>query len=674
MNCRTSRICVLALSVAGLATRASVGQPNRNAGAIAKVKTGEIVEARASWWGFDPADSTKALQAAINSGAKRVIVENMDAPWIVTPIVAASDQEIIFEKGVVVEAKKGEFKGRGDSLFNIILKRNVTLIGYGAVLRMHRKDYDNPPYARAEWRHVLNVKSSSNVKIYGLTLAESGGDGIYLGTAGTGVTNENVHIKDVVCDGNYRQGISVITAEGLLIEDTIMKNTAGTPPQAGIDFEPNRSSERIVDCVMRNCVSEDNKGCGYVFYLPNLTGESAPVSVRFENCVARGTNRVPFVFTTGNEGPAGPVKGLAEFVDCTFRDGSGPGITISRKPASGCRLRFVNCRIVNPAKGKTDVPAILFNTRAGNTEDIGGVEFQSCILEDAVGRSIMKYDDWACGLRLVDVTGTLSIRRGASDTTHTFTQKWLDGLRTGKVLKKFPKYDTRSVRFEPVSPDLTPEELKLRPFSLRKAGTFVIYAREGDDVAFTLRHLRVGRYSGRASRVAALMPSGKRISLGEVPFQQEATLRFRAPETGLYRIPFDVRANRMQMTSANRPACVSGEGGAIRFISARGDFYFHVPAGTREFGVKIFGEGEGEAVAASVFDPADRKVWERPAITMPEQFVCVPDPSQTGKAWRVRFAKPVGKTMEDFYVQLQGIPPFLSCTPKALLKPVGGFR
>jgi len=52
--------------------------------------------------------------------------------------------------------------------------------------------------------------------------------GLYFGSAQAGVTNNDVHIKDVVCDGNYSQGISMITAENLLIEDTVLKNTAGT--------------------------------------------------------------------------------------------------------------------------------------------------------------------------------------------------------------------------------------------------------------------------------------------------------------------------------------------------------------------------------------------------------------------------------------------------------------
>ncbi|MEW6359558.1 MAG: right-handed parallel beta-helix repeat-containing protein [Planctomycetota bacterium] len=663
MRHRTDGICVLTLSIIAFSLTSCVPEREQKADKVAEVK--------ASSFGFDPADSTKALQAAIDSGASRVIVEDMGSPWIVTPIKLASDQEIVFQKGVVVEAKKGEFKGRADALFSIIRKENVTLTGDGAVLRMHRWDYDKPPYERAEWRHVVNIKSSSNVKIYGLTLAESGGDGIYLGCAERGVTNKGIHIKDVVCDGNYRQGISVITAEDMLIENTIMKNTGGTPPEAGIDFEPNHSSERIVNCVMRNCVSEDNKGCGYVFYLPNLTGESAPVSLRMENCVARGTNRVPFSFYTGNEDPAGAVKGLAEFVNCTFADGVGPSITVSRKPASACRLRFVNCRLVNPAKDKPEEPAILFETRVGNTQDVGGVEFDKCALEDPVNHPIMKFTDREGCLRLLDVTGSLTVRRDGVETVHTFTKEWLDGIRVGKLFKRFPKYEAKGVRFEPIAADLSPDDLKLQPFNLRKSGTFVIYARQGEEVAFALRYLQVGKYGGGPMPVAVATPSGKKISLGNVPFKEEASFRFSAAETGLYRLPIDCDANKVQMVSANRPVCISGEEGSIRFISSTGDLYFYVPTGAKEFGIKVFGEGDGEGVGATIFDPDGRKLWEKPTITMPEQFVCTPEPSQTGKAWRITIAKPVGTTMEDFYVDVQGVPPFLAFTPKAALKPVG---
>ncbi|NOX55711.1 MAG: right-handed parallel beta-helix repeat-containing protein [Planctomycetes bacterium] len=319
-------------------------QHRGNPEAVAKVRAGRLTEAKASWWGFDSEDATDTLQAALDSGVKRLIVENMGRPWIVRPLRVPSNIEIVFEKGAVVEAKRGEFKGGNDSLFHIILQENVALIGYGAILRMHRSDYDRPPYAKAEWRHVLNIKSSRNVKIYGLTLAESGGDGIYLGTARRGVTNKNIHIKDVVCDRNYRQGISVITAEDLLIEDTVMKNTAGTPPAAGIDFEPNHATEKLVRCVMRRCVAEDNAGVGYAFYLPNLTGASEPISIRLEKCVARGSNRSAFAFTLARANSDGPARGLAEFIDCTFADGRGPAVTIRSSQRLSSALRALPIR------------------------------------------------------------------------------------------------------------------------------------------------------------------------------------------------------------------------------------------------------------------------------------------------------------------------------------------
>jgi len=39
---------------------------------VAQVRAGSCTEARASWWGFDSADSTAPLQAALTSGVARL--------------------------------------------------------------------------------------------------------------------------------------------------------------------------------------------------------------------------------------------------------------------------------------------------------------------------------------------------------------------------------------------------------------------------------------------------------------------------------------------------------------------------------------------------------------------------------------------------------------------------
>lgn len=202
-----------------------------NPQAIEEVRTGKRPVAQASWWGFQPEESTAALQAAIDSGAKKVVVEKMPSAWIVDQIRLASDQELYFEAGVEVLAKKGAFHGSADSLFSAAGKKNIRLIGPGATLRMRRADYDGKDYRHAEWRHVLKLHGCTGITVEGLTLAESGGDGIYLGAGPGGAPCKDVVIRDVVCDRNYRQGISVISAENLLIERCVLKDTAGTPPR-----------------------------------------------------------------------------------------------------------------------------------------------------------------------------------------------------------------------------------------------------------------------------------------------------------------------------------------------------------------------------------------------------------------------------------------------------------
>ena len=252
--------------VLGLAVRSFSAESPANQKAIEDVRASRCKVARAAWWGFQPQESTRALQAAINSGAEKVIVEKMDGPWIVNKIDLAGNQELVFEKGAVVVAKKGAFHGPTDSLFSAWNKANIKLTGYGATLKMHRADYASRQYSKAEWRHVLNFHGCTNVTVCGLTLAESGGDGIFLASGRDHEPCKNVLIKDVVCDRNYRLGIAVINAENLLVENCLLKNAAGTPPAAGIDLEPDLPYERLVNCVIRNCRMENNQGYGLAVY------------------------------------------------------------------------------------------------------------------------------------------------------------------------------------------------------------------------------------------------------------------------------------------------------------------------------------------------------------------------------------------------------------------------
>ena len=71
---------------------------------IREVRSGVRSEAKASWWGFQEKDSTRALQAAIDSGAKKVIVDHTGKEWLTAPLKLRSDMELILEDNVVVRA------------------------------------------------------------------------------------------------------------------------------------------------------------------------------------------------------------------------------------------------------------------------------------------------------------------------------------------------------------------------------------------------------------------------------------------------------------------------------------------------------------------------------------------------------------------------------------------
>eukprot|EP01050_Picozoa_sp_SAG11_P026877 SAG11_NODE_6597_length_1281_cov_1.949239_1_plen_267_part_01 len=79
---------------------------------------------------FDPEDSTEILQAALNSSARELLIQNMGEPWIVRPLfVNSNNMRIVFEVGTELLAKRDEFHGYQDSLLKIIGMHNLSIVG-----------------------------------------------------------------------------------------------------------------------------------------------------------------------------------------------------------------------------------------------------------------------------------------------------------------------------------------------------------------------------------------------------------------------------------------------------------------------------------------------------------------------------------------------------------------
>ncbi|HEX6681171.1 MAG TPA: right-handed parallel beta-helix repeat-containing protein [Candidatus Limnocylindrales bacterium] len=278
------------------ATRASVAAANPAPDATA---------VRASDFGFDPVDGTAALTAALNSTADVVIIDNVGQEWITRPLWIQRDNvTVILENGVTLRGLAGGFPDTRDGIWRIHGRRNVKLIGYGATCVMNKPEYTG------EWRAIVRMGTSQDITVEGLVCANAPGDGIILGAG-----SKNITIRNVVCDGNKRNAISVIYADGLLIEGSAFINTEGTLPQAGIDIEPDTLSQIVRDVVIRDCVFAGNKTYSFEINLMRYRPESTPASVLVERCYMGPTADAVVHVQPGVRGPA---TGSVVFRDCVF--------------------------------------------------------------------------------------------------------------------------------------------------------------------------------------------------------------------------------------------------------------------------------------------------------------------------------------------------------------------
>lgn len=668
-------VCCLAIVVHADAAPSLAGDAAEK---IEEIRNGTRTEARASWWGFDADDSTAALQAAMDSGAKRLIVEKMPSPWIVEPLQIRRDNlAIVLEEGAVIEAKRGSFKSTKDALLSIVDGQHIVIrgLGQGATLRMHRDDYMAKGYKKGEHRHCINLRSSKHIRLENLTLSDSGGDGIYIGTHNSREPCEDITIREVLCDRNHRQGISVISVDGLRIENSILRNTCGTPPLSGIDFEPNHAYQVLKNIVMRNCVMENNKGAGAVIY-SKLNADSEPISIRFERCLLKNN---PFAITMVNAIDAQDIVGGNVVVDtCVLDGGDRNAMILGNKPAVGVSLTVRNTVLQTSKPG---VSPIVVRASADSALPLGGARFENCVVNTPADTPPIHFDDQHGFQRIEGLTGALSVRGSGLPTLLPLSETYLASLAPDH--NRFPIYPIRGRRFEPfgelaaIQNNTFPYGLK--PFSVRHAGMLAVYAEAGDEVRLRLTHGQAGWRKSDTAELFAYSPAGKKLPLGRLPFKKTRTLTWTAPETGVYRIPFTVdNGGVFRAVQCNRPVLWATPGSMYLHLfrygsqptdSSTGDLYFYVPEGTTEFGL-LLAPRSREWLGATVYDPDGKELWSKDTIKETEQVVLKPRPGQTARPWKINIRPPAEGHMEDAYLLLQNVPPFVATRPGDLLVPV----
>ena len=266
---------------------------------------------KVSSFGFDKINATKCIQAALDSEHRDLIIDNTGSDWIVDPIILRSNKNIVIDENVVIRARHDGFHGVKDSMFVGKGVSNITISGKKNAAIINENDYFNRKYySQSEWRHTFALAGCTNITIRDLKLQGSGGDGFYIRDHKK-KTSCNITLENLDVSKQGRQGVSLISVNGLRIRNCTFRDTRGLSPEAGIDFEPNHPYHEFTDCVIENATFSNNRGANALHVFGKLNATTKPVSITYKNCVFEGGNSRGIIINRGANSPKGSVSRFA---------------------------------------------------------------------------------------------------------------------------------------------------------------------------------------------------------------------------------------------------------------------------------------------------------------------------------------------------------------------------
>lgn len=200
------------------------------------------------------ADDTQAIRAAVNS------LSNHNAVLYFPPGTYLVTEDIELRSNMTV-------KGSGEAS---VIKRAPNDLTHYRVFRCKgisnvvisdlsiQGDKDEHTGTDGEWGNCIALEGTRNITIERCYLMNGWGDGVYIGAGDNNLSNYYVAIRDSKITGNRRNGISVITVDGLTIDGCLIANTGGTEPGAGIDFEPNELGQFTTNVKVSNTTFTGN--------------------------------------------------------------------------------------------------------------------------------------------------------------------------------------------------------------------------------------------------------------------------------------------------------------------------------------------------------------------------------------------------------------------------------
>lgn len=307
------------------------------------------------------ADDTIALVNTFQRGGNIYIpngIYNFNPTYTLSP---SNDSSIVFGPNATIKLLPHDI-GSYD-IIEILRKKNVKI--YNVNLDGNR---DENSATTGMYGHGIYVRESSNITISGGLIENCWGDGIYLGGASSlsTETNHDITISGVVANNNRRHGVTIISADGVMLESCELSNSHGLTPSDGIDIEPNYANNTIDNIVIRNSKISGNNGYGVDIGLTTIDDFSHDVYIKVEN--------TEFVNDSMRLASMGNISGYLDIIDCRWENSSRSSFIGMKTNESRFKILMHNPTFINPLPGQSVIDCYISAASSGSsTYAYGGI-------------------------------------------------------------------------------------------------------------------------------------------------------------------------------------------------------------------------------------------------------------------------------------------------------------
>ena len=344
-------------------------------------------------------DDTSAIQqtidtASLNGGGI------VDVPASPNPYMISSTS-LNLKDNVYLRLQHGatlKMITNGLSNYQVVNIRNIKnsgILGSGTI----EGDRVTHTGTSGEHGHGVYIGNSKNIDIDPITVKDCWGDGVYIGDSGL---NENITIKSITCDNNRRQGMSVTNVDGLRMVNPKLINTNGASPEAGLDIEPNFSTDIIKNVKIINPYTSNNNHSGIIIALSKLN--SGEIDIDILNHIDDGSNNGLTVNKT-----AGGFKGRILIEKPLYKNNGNNGLqirdydisapliiinqpTIINANKLGSTFLQYGCGIAVYKEASDNLSSVIGNVKITNPiiEDDNGLMLRSMLFRDYTGQLVDK--------------------------------------------------------------------------------------------------------------------------------------------------------------------------------------------------------------------------------------------------------------------------------------------